>query len=222
MTAGSRHLGSGHARMQLGLDAWNGLGGRLEPSRASDVFVVANDVVGGFFALDSGRLGIGRGRLAYLAPDTMRWEDMDMGDSEFLQWLADGDLAGFAEGVGWRGVRHPDAPRGRRDLRRPAAVGGGAADLRAGSGADPMTELWTYVHVTMQRLEAVPPGSPVRLSAFGQPRPPARSIPGDVGESAGQSPMGIVGSRSGTKMSNERPGLPSARSRKSPGELGRR
>jgi hypothetical protein len=34
--------------------------------------------------------------------------------------------------------------------------------------------------------------------------------------------MGIVGSRSGTKMSNERPGLPSARSRKSPGELGRR
>lgn len=86
----------------------------------------------------------------------------------------------------------------------------------------PMTELWTYVHVTMQRLEAVPPGSPVRLSAFGQPRPPARSIPGDVGESAGQSPMGIVGSRSGTKMSNERPGLPSARSRKSPGELGRR
>jgi hypothetical protein len=123
--------------MQLGLDAWNGLGGRLEPSRASDVFVVANDVVGGFFALDSGRLGIGRGRLAYLAPDTMRWEDMDMGDSEFLQWLADGDLAGFAEGVGWRGVRHPDAPRGRRDLRRPAAVGGGAADLRAGSGADP-------------------------------------------------------------------------------------
>jgi hypothetical protein len=160
-----RLLGSGHPRMKLGLDDWNGARGKLEPWRAGEVFVVAHDVVGGFFAMDSGALGFGRGRVVYLAPDSVQWEDMEMGYSAFLRWLAQGDVAGFAGDHRWPGweedVAALDGDQGFFVAPPLWAEGPPMPDR---SRVDvPMTQLWTYAHQTMERLEGVPEGSPVRF-----------------------------------------------------------
>eukprot|EP00667_Euglena_gracilis_P018442 EG_transcript_19595 len=60
--------------------------------------VVADDVVGGVFALNGGRLSEERGTIAkvfYLSPDTLEWENTGLGYSAFLQWAFSGDLAEF-------------------------------------------------------------------------------------------------------------------------------
>jgi len=166
-----RVLGSGHARMPLGIDAWNGVGSRLEPWRPGEVVVVAHDVVGGFFVVDSGALGFGRGRVAYLAPDAMRWEDMDMDYSDLLRWLADGELAGFAAGNRWPGWRQEVGPVSGElgiFIAPPLWAEGPPIGERRRAQV-PMTELWTYAHVTMRHLEGVPEGSPVTISALGEP-----------------------------------------------------
>ena len=165
-----RLLGSGHPRMTLGLDAWNGARGKLEPWKAGEVFVVAHDVVGGFFAMDSGALGFGPGRVIYLAPDSMQWEHLQMGYFEFLQWLAQGDVAGFAGDHRWPGW--PDdvaALSGDQGIFVAPPLWAEGPPMRERSRADvPMTELWTYAHTTMHQLEGVPPGSPVRTRVHGR------------------------------------------------------
>jgi hypothetical protein len=168
-----RLLGSGHERMTLGLDVWNGVDSRLEPSRPGDLFVVGNDAVGGFFAIDAGGLGLRRGRVAYLAPDAMRWEDLEMGYPEFVRWLAEGDLAGFAEGTRWPGWEYDIRALSGDDgiFFAPPLWAQGPPVAGRDRTRVPMTELWTYAHVTMQQLERVPPGSPVRISALDRPAP---------------------------------------------------
>jgi len=168
-----RLLGSGHPRMTLGLDVWNGARDRLEPWRSGAVFVVAHDVVGGFFALDSGALGFGRGHVAYLAPDAIAWEDLDLGFSGFLEWLADGDVAGFAEGNRWPGWEHEIHKLSGDDgifVAPPLWAEGPPIGERLRAQV-PMKELWTYAHTTMRQLEGVPAGSPVSFSAMEPPAP---------------------------------------------------
>lgn len=92
-----RILGSGHARLPRSLPGWN----RLVASEG--MYLVADDVVGGFFALDGGGLGPGRGDAYYFAPDRLEWEPLDRGYTDLLRWCFDGDLARYYEGLRWPG-----------------------------------------------------------------------------------------------------------------------
>ena len=150
-----RLLGSGHRRMPMAIDAWNGVDSRLEPWRPGVVFVVAYDAVGGFFAMDSGALGFGRGRMVYLAPDSMRWEDLEMSYSGFLRWLADGDVAEFAEDHRWPGwEQEVYALSGSEGIFIAPPLWAEGPPIAQRNRTDvPMTELWTYAHRTMHRLE---------------------------------------------------------------------
>ncbi len=60
-----RFLGSGHERMRGSLLTWNANGGMIESHLLKNAFIVAHDVVGGFFALNGGafpgKLGGDRG-----------------------------------------------------------------------------------------------------------------------------------------------------------------
>lgn len=166
-----RLLGCGHPRMTLGLDVWNGVGSRLEPWRPGEVLVVAHDVVGGFFAVDSGALGFTRGGVAYLAPDAMQWEDMEMGYPDFLRWLADGELTGFAADHRWPGWRPEVSAMSGDDgifLAPPLWAEGPPIDERRRAEV-PMTALWTYAHATMEQLEGVPEGATVNVAAMSRP-----------------------------------------------------
>src|SRR5688500_18884145 len=83
-----RVLGSGHARLTRTLPAWN--------SGRSDGFsLVADDAVGGFFAINGGALGDDVKSLYYFAPDSLDWEPMEGGYSEFIVWAFSGKLDRF-------------------------------------------------------------------------------------------------------------------------------
>lgn len=93
-----RMLGSGSARLPRQLIAWNvELGVALE-----SFIIVADDVVGGVFAIDTGALGV-PGHVHYFSPDSLDWEDTELGHSDFVSWAFEGDLATFYESMRWPG-----------------------------------------------------------------------------------------------------------------------
>lgn len=93
-----RLLGSGHERMCGDLLSWNS--GDLHLSGAC---VVAHDVLGGFFALNGGAFPGQMGAVRYFAPDSLKWENLNLPYSQFLGWALSGDLARFYQGLRWPG-----------------------------------------------------------------------------------------------------------------------
>jgi 8-oxo-dGTP pyrophosphatase MutT (NUDIX family) len=65
--------------------------------------LVADDVLGGSFAINGGALPGPPGRVHYFAPDALEWEDLDRGYSDFLAWTLAGDLEKFYQGYRWPG-----------------------------------------------------------------------------------------------------------------------
>jgi len=91
-----RILGSGHPKLPRDIVEWNA-------SRASGHLLVADDVAGGFFSVNGGSLGSDLGAMYYLAPDTLRWEALDIGYTDFLRWALSDRLDIFYEGLRWPG-----------------------------------------------------------------------------------------------------------------------
>lgn len=90
-----RVLGSGSAEVPRCLDEWNGLGGK----RRCDLgLLVADDVVGGFFCWFESPQTI-----HYLAPDTLEWEDLELGYADWLSWCFGDGLADFYRELRWEG-----------------------------------------------------------------------------------------------------------------------
>ena len=76
--------------------------------RPTDGLVVGHDVLGGVFALNGHDApGAGRpgapGQMVYFAPDSMRWELLEMGYGTWLTWLLSGRLERFYAGLRWPG-----------------------------------------------------------------------------------------------------------------------
>jgi hypothetical protein len=93
-----RMLGSGSPRLPRQLIAWNAeLAIPLE-----SFIIVADDAVGGVFAIDTGKLGA-PGHVHYFAPDTLEWEDTELGHTDWVSWAFEGDLAVFYENMRWPG-----------------------------------------------------------------------------------------------------------------------
>jgi hypothetical protein len=91
-----RVLGCGNARLPRSLPEWN------ERCRSDGFFLIADDIVGGFFAGDSGAFGTKMGSVHYFAPDTLRWEPLNgMGYSAFLQWCLSDKLETFYASMRW-------------------------------------------------------------------------------------------------------------------------
>ena len=65
------------------------------------MLVVARDIVGGLFALNNGEFAEDRGLVWYFAPDTLKWESLGMKYSEFIAWLAQGNLVDFYSTMRW-------------------------------------------------------------------------------------------------------------------------
>ncbi len=95
-------LGSGNPGIFGSLNSWNGLSDNKVAEPLNGMLVVAYDAAGGFFALDTGKFG-GSGLIQYFAPDTLEWESTELPFSEFLTWLATGDLEQFYQTFRWQG-----------------------------------------------------------------------------------------------------------------------
>lgn len=63
--------------------------------KISDKFIVAEDILGGLFAINNDNY------IWYFAPDSLEWENLEIFYSQFIQWLIDGDVDKFYEIFRW-------------------------------------------------------------------------------------------------------------------------
>jgi hypothetical protein len=91
-----RVLASGHPRLNRNIVEWN-------TGRSNGHLLVADDVIGGFFSVNGGAFGEDLGAMYYWAPDTLRWEPLGLGYSDFLVWALSDKLSRFYEGMRWAG-----------------------------------------------------------------------------------------------------------------------
>jgi hypothetical protein len=90
-----RILGAGSAALPRALDLWNGAPGKQRCARG---VLVADDVVGGFFAWFREPRTV-----HYLAPDTLEWEDSELGYADWLNWALTDRLLQFYRDLRWEG-----------------------------------------------------------------------------------------------------------------------
>lgn len=98
-----RVLGSGSTRMTRSLPAWNLGKAPVDANGRPSLVLVADDVLGGLFALNGGALGEKPGEVFYLAPDTLQWEGLSMGYTDFLAWALSPSLPEFYGDLRWAG-----------------------------------------------------------------------------------------------------------------------
>ncbi len=96
-----RILGSGNEKLNRTLPDWNKGKTFNEYGTQPSILLIADDVVGGFFAINGGALGKDLGNVYYFAPDTLNWEPMEMGYSDFIWWTFTGNLSDFYSNIRW-------------------------------------------------------------------------------------------------------------------------
>jgi hypothetical protein len=91
-----RVLGAGlHPRFRRSLPSWN-------QDRSDGYYLVADDVLGGYFAINGGALGDDPGKVYYYAPDALAWEPCGLSYSQFLGWAMSGKLDEFYTDFRWQ------------------------------------------------------------------------------------------------------------------------
>ncbi|HVU55247.1 MAG TPA: DUF2625 domain-containing protein [Puia sp.] len=100
-----RILGAGSTRLPRNLPEWNKGRSFKEYGDKAPFYLVADDAIGGFFAINGGGLGKDAGKMYYLSPDNLKWEDTEMTYSDFLQFCFSGDLEKYYSGYRWGGWR---------------------------------------------------------------------------------------------------------------------
>ena len=84
-----------------GVIGYNEIGENGVATKITKMLIVADDVVGGIFALNAGRFSEGIGEVWYFAPDTLAWESLGMQYSEFIAWIAQGNINEFYSTMRW-------------------------------------------------------------------------------------------------------------------------
>lgn len=98
-----RILGSGSEKIKRSLPEWNKGKSFTNYGEQPKFILFADDVFGGFFAINGGGLGTDVGKVYHLAPDALDWESLDMGHSQFLEFCLNGDLIDFYKDLNWDG-----------------------------------------------------------------------------------------------------------------------
>jgi hypothetical protein len=97
-----RILGSGSKKLNRSLPYWNKGKSFREFGDSPSFFLIADDVIGGFFILNGGGLGKESiGKVFYLAPDNLLFEPLDLNYSEFINFCLAENLEKFYSGNKW-------------------------------------------------------------------------------------------------------------------------
>lgn len=96
-----RILGSGNKKLDRTLPDWNKGKSFTEFGDRPSYLLVADDAVGGFFAVNGGQFGEDLGKIYYLSPDNLEWEPLDLTYSDFLIFCFKNDLAEFYSHLRW-------------------------------------------------------------------------------------------------------------------------
>ncbi|WP_443938338.1 DUF2625 domain-containing protein [Pedobacter sp. MW01-1-1] len=97
-----RILGSGSERLNRSVPEWNK--GRTFANYGDTnipYLLIADDAVGGFFAINFGGLGTDIKNIYYLEPNTLNWQPLGAGYGEFMIFCFDSDLSKFYNGLRW-------------------------------------------------------------------------------------------------------------------------
>lgn len=86
-----RILGASCERMTRSLPGWN----REMVGEDRSAYLVADDVLGGFFAINGGALGDDVGSLYYFPYDDLSWQPMGISYSQFIGWCVTDGLNKF-------------------------------------------------------------------------------------------------------------------------------
>lgn len=96
-----RILGSGSDRLNRSVPAWNKGKTIAEYGDTPAYLLIADDAVGGFFAINHGAFGEDLKLIFYLAPNSLQWEPLGLGYTEFIRFCFDSDLSAFYKGLRW-------------------------------------------------------------------------------------------------------------------------
>ena len=166
-----RVLGSGHPRLSRSILGWNRGRSYTDGSDTRSHVLVADDVMGGLFALDCGGLGFKPGQVAYFPPDTLRWESLDAGYSDFINLILSERLAGFYADYRWDGwepeVQSLD-PNQAFLLTPPPFLKGEPFGKRQ-RNAVPMAEHYGLSQDFAEQLREVPDGAEIVLRVGKRP-----------------------------------------------------
>lgn len=92
-----RIIGSGSPILQRTVASWN-------KNKLPGMLLVADDVLGGFYALNGGAFGPeSLGQIFYFAPESLRWQATNKTYSEFLVFCFSGKLKDYYHGLRWKG-----------------------------------------------------------------------------------------------------------------------
>jgi hypothetical protein len=96
-----RILGAGSARLNRSVSEWNKGKTIKAYGDKPDYLLVADDAAGGFFAINYGAFGADLKNIYYLAPNSLNWEPLGLGYSEFILFCLESDLSAFYKGLRW-------------------------------------------------------------------------------------------------------------------------
>ncbi len=97
-----RILGSGSPQLDRGIMEWNKGKSFDKEGEKGGFLLIADDVLGGYFAINAGALGDAIGQVYYFAQDTLQWESLECGYSDFVFWALKGDIRQFYETFKWK------------------------------------------------------------------------------------------------------------------------
>lgn len=160
-----RLLGSGHSRLPRSLLQWNRGRTWRELAESRSHILVADDAIGGLFALGCGGEGFPAGEIVYFPPDTLRWETLEMGFSDFLGWCFSGGLEEFYGDYRWEGwEKDVEALGGDRvfDLLPPPFLKGLPFSQRSRASV-PIEEHYDLYQDYAEQLRDVPDGTQIVL-----------------------------------------------------------
>lgn len=100
-----RIIGSGHTKLERTVPDWNKGKSFKEFGEQPKFLLIADDAIGGYFAINGGEFGTDMGKIYYLSPDNLEWEQLDLTYSDFLAFCFNGDLEDFYSNLRWTNWR---------------------------------------------------------------------------------------------------------------------
>jgi hypothetical protein len=96
-----RILGSGSEKLTRNIVSWNKGKFVSTTGKPTGLLLVADDVIGGMFAINAGALGTDIGNIYYFAPESLKWQALRINYSDFLTFCFNGNLSEFYKGLRW-------------------------------------------------------------------------------------------------------------------------
>ncbi|MGB7604159.1 MAG: DUF2625 family protein [Lutisporaceae bacterium] len=77
----------------------------LEKYFGNKILIVADDIWGGLYAINNGGFSEEQGKIWYFAPDTLKWDNLELSYPEFIAWISSNNLNEFYNSYKWVGFQ---------------------------------------------------------------------------------------------------------------------